>query len=56
MKLLKKSQKSWWVFFFLKNTTEEFTNRLINDGDRMSAFIKILIKRKLTIDISESAS
>ena len=45
--VLKSLKKNWWVFFFLKNTTEKFTNRLINEGDRMSALIKILIKRKL---------
>lgn len=56
MKLFKKSQRSWWIFFFLKNNNEKFTNRLINEGDRTSALIKTLIKRKLTIDISASTS
>ena len=32
------------LFFFLKNTARELTNRLINEGDSVSTLIRALIK------------
>ena len=40
-----------YLFFFVKDAA----NKLINEGDRMSTPIRILIQRKLSVDISASS-